>query len=48
MSKHARGKRPPYLEIILTVAVMAFLALVIAGGFNQPGDEVARATLGSE
>ena len=32
------SKRPPYLEIILTVLVMAFLGLVIAGGFNQGGD----------
>ena len=48
MSKHARAKRTPYLEVILTVAVMAFLALIIAGGFNQPADEVARATLGAE
>jgi hypothetical protein len=48
MSKHARAKRPPYVEVILTIAVMAFLALIIAGGFNQPADEVARATMGAE
>jgi hypothetical protein len=48
MAKRARAKRPPYVEIILTIAVMAFLALIIAGGFNQSADEVARATMGAE
>jgi hypothetical protein len=29
----------PYLEIVLAVAVMLFLVVVIAGGFNhRPGD----------
>jgi hypothetical protein len=38
-------KRPPYLEIILTVLVMAFLALVIAGGFNQGSDNGGQVTM---
>jgi hypothetical protein len=40
-------KRTPYLEIALTVAVMAFLAVIIAGGFNQ-GDETAQVTMRAE
>jgi len=39
------SKRPPYLEIIVTVMVMAFLGLVIIGGFNQRGDEAGRLTM---
>jgi hypothetical protein len=39
------SKRTPYLEIMLTVAVMVFLALVIAGTFNQRSDDVAQMTL---
>jgi hypothetical protein len=39
------SKRTPYLEIMLTVAVMVFLALVIAGTFNQHSDDVAQITL---
>jgi hypothetical protein len=39
------SKRPPYLEIILTVLVMAFLGLVIAGGFNQGDDSVGQVTM---
>jgi hypothetical protein len=35
-------KRTPYLEIILTVAVMAFLVLVIAGTFHHRADEIAQ------
>jgi TRAP-type C4-dicarboxylate transport system permease small subunit len=38
------SKRTPYLEIILTVAVMAFLALIIAGTFNQPSENLAQVT----
>ena len=28
------SKRPPYLEIAMTVAAMVFLALVVAGGID--------------
>ena len=43
MSKHT-----PYLEILLTLAVMAFLALVIAGGFDQRGNDVGQMTMNAE
>jgi hypothetical protein len=35
----------PYLEIGLTFVVLAFLAYVVAGGFNRPVDDVADATV---
>jgi hypothetical protein len=41
-------KRTPYLEIALTVAVMAFLAVVIAGGFSPRKDETAHVTMQAE
>jgi hypothetical protein len=28
------SKRPPYLEIVVTAVVMAFLALIVVGGFD--------------
>jgi hypothetical protein len=36
------SKRTPYVEIALTVAVMVFLALIIAGGFNPRNEETAQ------
>ena len=39
------SKRPPYLEIILTAVVMAFLGLIIVGGFNQRSDDAGRLTM---
>ncbi len=30
----SKRPRPPYLEVILTVLVMAFLTLVVVGGFD--------------
>lgn len=36
------SKRTPYLEIMLTFAVMAFLVLVIAGTFNERTDDIAQ------
>ncbi|MFZ1102841.1 MAG: hypothetical protein WAN86_08405 [Hyphomicrobiaceae bacterium] len=41
-------RRPPYLEIALTVAVLVFVALVVAGGFGRPADNIAQATSGPE
>ena len=38
-------KRTPYLEVALTVAVMAFLVVVIAGGFNQRSDDAGQVTM---
>jgi TRAP-type C4-dicarboxylate transport system permease small subunit len=29
------SKRPPYLEIAVTLAILAFLGLVIVGSFDQ-------------
>jgi hypothetical protein len=37
-------QRTPYLEIAITMAVLAFLAFVVAGGFNLPQDDIAQAT----
>jgi hypothetical protein len=34
----------PYLEIGLTVAVLVFVAYVVAGGFSGPVDDIADAT----
>jgi hypothetical protein len=42
------SKRTPYLEILLTLAVLAFLALVIAGGFDQRGNDVDQMTMNAE
>jgi hypothetical protein len=42
------SKRTPYLEIFLTVVVLVFVALVIAGGFNQRGDDVDRVSMRPE
>jgi hypothetical protein len=39
------SKRTPYFEIALTVAIMAFLIVVIAGGFNQHSDDAAQVTM---
>lgn len=38
-------KRRPYLEIVVTAVVMAFLVAVIAGGFDQRGDEFGQVTM---
>jgi hypothetical protein len=38
-------RRPPYIEIALTFAVLVFVALVVAGGFDRPADDVAEATM---
>jgi hypothetical protein len=42
------SERTPYIEIALTFAVLAFVAFVIAGGFNRPADDVAQITIRSE
>ena len=39
------SQRTPYIEIALTVAVLAFVAFVIAGGFDRPVDDVAQVTI---
>jgi hypothetical protein len=39
------SKRTPYLEVALTLAVMAFLAFVVAGVFNQRSDEAGHVVM---
>jgi hypothetical protein len=39
------SKRTPYLEVAVTVAVLAFLAFVVAGVFNQRTDEPGQVTM---
>jgi hypothetical protein len=41
-------KRPPYLEIAVTLATLVFLSLVILGGFDQRRNEGALLTLHSK
>jgi hypothetical protein len=41
------SRRPPYLEVILTLAVMAFIALVVAGSFTHRDDDAGRLTMRS-
>lgn len=42
------SKRPPYLEIILTVFVMAFLTLVVVGGFDTRQEGFGQITMRAE
>lgn len=42
------SKRAPYLEIVVTVVVMAFLGLVIVGGFDQRAGAPDRVTVRSD
>jgi hypothetical protein len=37
------SKRPPYIEIAVTVAVMAFLTLVVAGGIDGGAESYSAA-----
>jgi hypothetical protein len=39
------SKRPPYLEIALTLAAMAFLALIVAGGIDAGTETYYAATM---
>jgi hypothetical protein len=41
-------KRPPFLEIALMLAALAFLGLVILGGFDQRGQDGGLVTLRSD
>lgn len=38
-------KRPPYLEIAVTLAVLAFLGLIIVGGFDQRANNNGQVTM---
>ena len=38
-------KRPPYLEIIVTAVVMAFLTLIVIGGFDFRNESPGQITM---
>lgn len=38
-------KRPPYLEVIVTVLVMAFLTLIVTGGFDARQESFGQITM---
>ena len=42
------SKRPPYLEVIVTVLVMAFLTLIVVGGFETRSEGFGQITMRSE
>ncbi len=37
-------QRTPYVEILLTIAVLAFVAFVVVGGFGRPEGNIAQVT----
>jgi hypothetical protein len=39
------SKRPPYLEVIVTALVMAFLTLVVVGGFDTRTESFGQITM---
>jgi hypothetical protein len=41
-------KRPPYLEIIVTAAVMAFLTLIVIGAVNTRQESFGQVTMRAE
>jgi hypothetical protein len=45
---HTMSKRPPYIEIIVTVAVMAFLTLIVVGGVNTRQESFGQVTMRAE
>lgn len=42
------SKRPPYVEVVLTVLVMAFLTLVVVGGFDTRSEGFGQVSMRSE
>jgi hypothetical protein len=42
------SKRPPYVEIIVTAAVMAFLTLIVIGGFDARNQSPGQVTMRSD
>jgi hypothetical protein len=42
------SKRPPYLEVVVTVLVMAFLTLIVVGGFDTRPEGFGQLTMRSE
>ena len=39
------SKRPPYVEIIVTAVVMAFLTLVVVGGFDARNESFGQISM---
>ena len=39
------SKRPPYIEVVLTVLVLAFLTLVVVGGFDTRQEGFGQVTM---
>ncbi len=39
------SKRPPYIEIIVTAAVMAFLTFIVIGGFDTRNESPGQVTM---
>jgi hypothetical protein len=42
------SKRPPYIEVIVTVAVLAFLTLIVVGGFDIRNEAPGQLTMRGE
>jgi hypothetical protein len=42
------SKRPPYIEIIVTAAVMVFLMLIVIGGIDTRNENPGQLTMRSE
>jgi hypothetical protein len=42
------SKRPPYLEVIVTALVMAFLTLVVVGGLDTGTQGYGQVTMRSD
>jgi hypothetical protein len=42
------SKRPPYLEVVVTVLVMAFLTLIVVGGLDTRPEGFGQLTMRSE
>ena len=42
---HTMSKRPPYVEIIVTAVVMAFLTLVVVGGFDARNESFGQISM---
>jgi hypothetical protein len=42
------SKRPPYVEVIVTALVMAFLTLIVIGGFDAGTGGIGQITMRSD
>jgi hypothetical protein len=39
------SKRPPYLEVVVTILVMAFLTLIVVGGLDTRPESFGQITM---